>query len=258
MTWTAAAVLIPLLAACGSERAGSGSAAARQPVTGVHWAVDSVTVDGTTHRAPAGAHVEIDDGGTAQGSYGCNQFSARADVDGDRIRLNGTRATEKACTDRPMEFERTLARTLTGSTLTSEVDGDRLTLTTDDGDHVTLTKEADAPLYGTTWQVTAVSAAGAAGPLPKKAPAHLVFDRGSGKVTGRLGCNHVTADATVRDGRITLGTPSTTRMMCDASLMRTEKSLLKLFDGTVSYRLQHRTLTLTSENGDGLTAVAAA
>lgn len=62
--------------------------------------------------------------------------------------------------------------------------------------------------------------------------------------------------ATVRDGHITLGAAKTTRMMCDGSLMDTEKTLLGLFDGTVGYELDHRTLTLTSANGTVVSAVA--
>lgn len=105
----------------------------------------------------------------------------------------------------------------------------------------------DAPLHGTEWTFTSPSA---------KGRAHLVFDTKTHKVTGRLGCNLVTARATVRDARITLGGARTTRMMCDASLMHAEKRLLGLFDSTVNYRIDHRTLTLTSENGETVTAVA--
>lgn len=45
-------------------------------------------------------------------------------------------------------------------------------------------------------------------------------------------------------------------MMCQGSLMRTEKSLLKAFDGKVTYELDHRGITLTSENGTVVSAVA--
>ncbi|MFJ3306209.1 META domain-containing protein [Streptomyces sp. NPDC086549] len=256
LTLTAAAVLVPLAAACGSEHAGSGTAVARQAVTGVHWTVDSVTVDGTAHRAPAGAHVEIGDDGRAEGNYGCNHFSARASFEGGRVRLSDTAATEMACAEQPMAFERNLARTLAAGPLTTAVKGDKLTLTTTAGDTVHLTEEQDAPLYGTRWTITALGAGGTVGSLPKGADAHLTFDRKTGRVTGRLGCNQVTARATVSHSRITLGSPGTTRMMCDASLMDTEKTLLRLFDGTVTYRVDHRTLTLTSANGETVTAVA--
>jgi heat shock protein HslJ len=246
MTLTAAAVLVPLAAACGSERAGSGTAQVEQPVTGVRWSVDRVTVDGTTHRAPADAHVKIDSG-RAEGSYGCNNFSAKAAFDGDRIRLSDTMATEMACENKPMAFEKALARTLSESELKAQVDSDRLTLTTDDGDTVHLSKAKDAPLHRTKWTVTSPDTDGRA---------HLTFDGKKGTVSGRLGCNHVNAKATVRDGHITLGRPATTRMMCEGSLMDTERTLLRLFNGQLRYGVDHRTLTLTSENGTSVRAVA--
>ncbi|MFD9394294.1 META domain-containing protein [Streptomyces sp. NPDC060000] len=142
MALTAAVLLVPLAAACGSgkadgEQPGSGAVSAEQPVTGVRWNVDSVTVDGTTHRAPSGAHVEIEDG-RAAGSYGCNNFTARAAVEGDSIRFSDARSTRMACPGRPMDFERALAGTLTDGTLHTEVKGTTLTLATADGDQVRL------------------------------------------------------------------------------------------------------------------------
>ncbi|WP_184909884.1 META domain-containing protein [Streptomyces luteogriseus] len=248
MTLTAAAMLVPLLAACGSEKAdsGSGSVGADKPVTGVRWSVDSVTADGRTQKAPTGAHVTIDQG-RAEGSLGCNNFSAEATVDGDRVRLGKTRSTEMACENKPMEFETTLARTFSDQELKATVDDDRLTLTTDAGDTVRLTKAKDAPLAGTKWTVTTPNTDGRA---------HLTFDGKKGTVSGSLGCNKVNAKATVRDGHITLGPPATTRMMCEDSLMDGEKKLLRLFDGKPKYRVDHQTLTLTSENGTSVRAVA--
>ncbi|MBR8642462.1 META domain-containing protein [Streptomyces tuirus] len=248
ITLTAAAMLVPLMAACGSEKAdsGSGSVGAGQPVTGVRWNVDSVTAAGKTQKAPTGAHVTIDKG-RAEGSFGCNNFGARATVDGDRIRLSQTMATEMACADKPMAFEETLARTLSDQEFKARTDGDRLTLTTEQGDTVRLTKAEDAPLSGTKWTVTTPKADGRA---------HLTFDEKKGTVSGSLGCNKVNAEATVRDGDITLGPPATTRMMCEDSLMADEKTLLRLFDGKLKYGVDHQTLTLTSENGTTVRAVA--
>ncbi|GGV75843.1 lipoprotein [Streptomyces griseoloalbus] len=249
MTLMAVAVLVPLAAACGSERAGAGSGTAGvdEPVTGIRWSVDSVTVDGTTHRAPGSAHVTLDDKGRAEGSYGCNTFSSKAAVDGDRISLSDAASTEMACDDQPMDFERALSRTLADSALKADVKGDRLTLTTDAGDTVRLSEAKDTPLAGTKWTVTTPAT---------DSRAHLTFDEKKGTVSGSLGCNQVNAEATVRDGHITLGAPSTTRMMCEDSLMDSEKALTKLFDATLAYSIDHRTLTLTSENGAEVRAVA--
>lgn len=255
--------VLPLVMACGG--AGSSASVASRTertagpagVRGVHWKVDSVTVDGTTRRAPADADLRID-GGTAEGNYGCNSFGAKATVTDGHIKLTDAHQTLMACDERRMSFERALARTLNDHSLTVRTADDGLTLTTGAGDRIHLTKEKDAPLYGTKWTITALGSGGTTTSLPRRAEgtAHLTFDRKSGKVTGRLGCNHVTARATVRDGRITLGAASTTRMMCDTSLMNTEKSLLRLFGGTANYQLDHRNLTLTSENGESAEAVA--
>ncbi|WP_030897980.1 META domain-containing protein [Streptomyces sp. NRRL S-474] len=248
ITVTAAAMLVPLMAACGSENADGGSTTvgAGKPVTGVRWNVDSVTADGRTQKAPTGAHMTIDKG-RAEGSFGCNNFGAEATVDGDRVRLSKTMATEMACENKPMAFEETLARTLSDQEFEARVDGDRLTLTTEQGDTVRLTKAQDAPLSGTKWTVTTPKADGRA---------HLTFDEKKGTVSGSLGCNKVNAEATVRDGDITLGPPATTRMMCEDSLMADEKALLRIFDGELKYRVDHQTLTLTSENGMKVRAAA--
>ncbi|MDF3141389.1 MULTISPECIES: META domain-containing protein [unclassified Streptomyces] len=246
----AALTLLPLAVACGSEDAGSDSvgAGASASVTGAYWAVDDVTVDGKKSAAPSNAYLRIADGGEVKGNLGCNNFGADAVFADSHVTFDQMQATEMACEGVPVNFEQTLARTLSDGDLTTEVEGDKLTLSTADGDRVTLTKQEAAPLYGTKWTVTSPDADG---------KAHLTFDEKAGEVSGSLGCNKVKATATVSDGRITLGTASTTRMMCDTSLMNTEKTLLGLFDGTVKYELDHRNLTLTSENGEHVNAAAA-
>lgn len=250
--------VLPLVMACGRDTGDTAGASAASRMTGVHWKVDSVTADGTTRRAPAGAGLRVATDGTAVGSYGCNQFGAKAAFTGHRVELTHVRQTLMACEPQRMAFERAMSRTLVDRPLTVATKDGALTLTARDGDRIRLSEEKDAPLYGTKWTVTSLGADGTATPLPRKAKgtAYLTFEKKPGRVTGRLGCNHVTAKATVRDGRITLGPASTTRMMCDASLMHTERSLLRLFDGTTAYRLDHRTLTLTSENRETAEAVA--
>ncbi|MFD9463629.1 META domain-containing protein [Streptomyces sp. NPDC060027] len=249
--------LLPLAVACGSQTAGSGSARTdAAPVTGVHWTVDSLTVDGRTARAPSGAYLKIGEDGRVSGNLGCNGFGSKATLKGDRVEFGEIQTTDMGCEKGPMSFERSLSRTFAdASAFTTKADGDRLTLTADSGDRVGLTKEPDAPLRGTKWTVTALGDKNVAQSLPKGAEAYFVLGE-NGTFDGRLGCNHASAQATVRDGHITLGPVRTTRMMCQGSLMRTEKSLLKLFDGKVSYDLDHRGITLTSENGAVVSAVA--
>ena len=115
--------------------------------------------------------------------------------------------------------------------------------------------DVQRPVTGVDWQVQGITTDGSARQV--HGTPRLTFDAKNGKVGGRLGCNAVNATATVRAGHITLGRPSTTRMMCDASLMGTERALLGLFGSQVGYRVDHDTLTLTSGNGTIVRAVAA-
>jgi heat shock protein HslJ len=255
--------LVPLVVACGSESvsssvgsgSGSGSSAS---VKGVHWSVDSLTVDGKSEKAPGGAYVKIAEDGKVDGNYGCNGFGTTATVEGDSIEFGTARSTEMACTGASMKFEEAFRRALSDGQLKAETSDGRLTLTSGSGDKVVLSEEKPAELYGTTWKVTSLVKDGTAVSLASDAKdkAWFTLDEKKGTLAGSLGCNRVSADATVRDGQLTLGTPGTTRRMCDGSLMDTEKSFLKLFEGTVSYKIDTRTITLTSENGDGISAVA--
>jgi heat shock protein HslJ len=143
MTLMVAAVLVPLAVACGSGKAESGAVSVQQPVTGIDWRVDDITVGGTSRHAPATAHLRIDEDGKAAGNLGCNQFSARATVHGDRITFGALRTTRMACAPDRMDFERTLARILTTGTLVAKADKAKLTLTDGDGDRVHLSRAPD-------------------------------------------------------------------------------------------------------------------
>ncbi|MGW1890478.1 META domain-containing protein [Streptomyces sp. NPDC002004] len=263
LTLTALA-LLPLMAACGTQKAGGSGPAgaqdgARPSVAGVHWRVDSVTVGGTAHRAPSGAYVQLDGKGRAHGSYGCNSFSADATLDGGTLDVGKAVSTQMACRRSAMDFEQTLARSLGSGSLKVAATAKSLTLTTGKGDHVDLTAERDAPLTGTTWTIDAITAHGVAESLPRAArgKAELVLT-GNGSVHGSLGCNTVNASATIGRGHITFGKAVTTRKLCSAAAMDTERTLLRLFGGkAVSYELHHRTLTLTTADGTGIGATAA-
>ncbi|GHH83153.1 lipoprotein [Streptomyces capitiformicae] len=262
----AALTLFPLLVACGTESAGdsgsgtvgSGTNTTKSSVTGVRWAVDSLTVDGRTAQAPDGAYLKIDDKGEVEGNYGCNTFGSTATFKDDGIDFEVARSTEIACGDVSMKFEETFARALDTGTFTPEKTNGKLTLSTTEGDTVKLSEEKPAELYGTKWQVESLLDHDVASSLPEGADgkAWFTLDEKAGTIQGSAGCNEVSAKATVSDGKITLGPPRTTRRMCSDSLMAVERSVLELFKGTVEYRVDHRSITLTSGNNTGIAAVA--
>ncbi|WPO72790.1 META domain-containing protein [Streptomyces sp. KN37] len=261
LTLTALASAGLLLTACGTESgAGSeggsgGRSVETEPLlTGVRWNVDSLTVGGKTYEAPDDAHLEIGKDGWAGGSFGCNSVGADVTIKGDTVDFGEPLMTERACEgDGRMRFEKNVVRALGKEKFTARVDGDRMTLTTAEGDRMAFTSRPDGPetpLTGTKWTVRAVGDAKSAAPLPKDVAdkVHLTFGE-DGKVRGNLGCNDVTADAEAKDGRITFGTPATTRKMCPDKAMTTERRLLKLFDGTARYELERNTLRITAADG---------
>ncbi|MDG4860049.1 META domain-containing protein [Streptomyces sp. T-3] len=266
MTLTAgvAALALGLLTACGTEKSGDGpgndggsSVAPKSPVTGVHWTVESYTVGGKKAEVPGtGAHVSIDEKGRASGNLGCNSFGGEATVKGDTLKVDKIAMTEMGCNEKITKLESAMMRAFSGE-LKAKVDGKQLTLTTAKGDSIDLAAEPPAELTGTKWTVTALVKDEVATSLAEGTkPVHLTFGK-DGTVRGNLGCNNVTTTAKIgKDGKITLGPAGTTRMMCAKGAMETERELLKLFDGTVTYELKHRSLTLTNADGVGVNANA--
>ncbi|MEE1754158.1 META domain-containing protein [Streptomyces sp. SP18CS02] len=262
LTTVAAVAALLALTACGTESGsgagdGGSSVATDLPVTGVHWSVKSVTVDGKRTAAPAGAHVRIDDKGGAKGNYGCNQFTAKASVEGETVTVSGGAMTEMACPEPVQGFENVLRSAFQGELKGTLSDG-TLTLTTAGGDKVTLTEQPPAPLAGTEWKVDSLTSGETATSLPSgtEGKAHFVFAK-DGTVRGSLGCNSFTSTTTTDGSTITFGRVATTRRLCPGPEMDLERALLKAMAGKVRYTIEHRTLTLTAPNGSGFAAEAA-
>ncbi|ORT54757.1 META domain-containing protein [Streptomyces sp. CB03238] len=265
----AAAALVPLLAlaltACGTQSgngsgAGDGSTSVRPdvPVTGVHWTVESVTVDGKKTAAPAGAHVEIDTKGRAKGNFGCNHFNAKATVEGDTVTLSDTGMTEIGCPEPLQGFEDALKSALTGTLKAKLTDG-ALTLTTADGDSVRLSEQPPAPLVGTKWTVNSLVSGQAATSLPAgtEGKASFVFGKDD-SVRGTLGCNQFNASVSTDGSTMTFGRVTTTRKLCRGPEMELERALLKTMKGKVAYTIDHRSLTVTAPDKTGFAAGAEA
>ncbi|MGW2563162.1 META domain-containing protein [Streptomyces sp. NPDC001514] len=238
----------------GSDGAG-GSVGPEVPVTGIHWTVHSVTVEGKKTAAPEGAHIEIDTKGRATGNYGCNHFGADVTVEGDTITVRPGEMTEMGCPKDLEAFEKAMTKAFSGKLTAKLSDKDNLTLTTANGDSIALIRQADAPLVGTEWTVTSLVTGDIATSLPAgtEKKAHFVFGK-DGSVYGSLGCNTFRGTAKISGSEITFGRPATTRRMCPGPEMTLERAVAKVLQGTVTYELQHRGLSLTAKNGEGLAA----
>ncbi|MFE0735740.1 META domain-containing protein [Streptomyces sp. NPDC058855] len=258
----AAAALVLLLAACGTEGGdggpGAGPAAPDLPVTGTHWTIESVTVDGTRFAAPDGARLDFAETGRAKGDSGCNHFGAAVAVNGDTLTVSSHEVTARGCPADRERFESVLLKAFSGK-LNGRLDGEDLTLTSADGrGGVELTREPSAPLRGTTWKIDGLVSGTTAASLPAGSgdKARMVIGA-DGRITGNLGCNNFSATARADGRTLTVeGPAATTRMICTSPQMSLETKLYELLDGPLTYRLDHRTLTLTDASGEGFTARA--
>ncbi|APE22871.1 MULTISPECIES: META domain-containing protein [Streptomyces] len=261
-----AAALVLLLAACGTEGgtgsgpgSGSDTVSPDLPVAGTHWTIGAVTVDGRRSAAPDGARVEFTKDGRVRGNSGCNTFGATVAVRGETLTVGPQEITAIGCPADRQRFETELMKALTGP-LKGKLAGEALTLASADGRAgVELAAEADVPLRGTTWKIDGLVSGNTASSLPAGSgdKARLVFGA-DGRVTGNLGCNNFSAAARVEGKTVTIeGPAATTRMMCTSPQMRLETKLYELLDGPLTYRLDHRTLTLVNAEGEGLGAKAA-
>ncbi|MEU1228066.1 META domain-containing protein [Streptomyces sp. NPDC005828] len=261
----ARAVLVPLLllTACGTEGgAGSGAGEPDLPVAGTYWTVDAVTVDGVRSVAPGGARVDFKEKGFAGGNGGCNTFGATVVLRGDTLSVGPAETTAMGCSGDRGRFETEFLKAFSGS-LKGTMKGDGLRLVSADGrNSVELTAEPAVPLRGTTWKIDGLVSKDTASSLPAGSGAKARFTVGAdGRVTGNLGCNNFSAHARVDEKARTLtveGPAATTRMICTPPQMTLETRLYELLDGPLTYRLNHRTLTLTDASGEGLTATPSA
>ncbi|WP_328328648.1 MULTISPECIES: META domain-containing protein [unclassified Streptomyces] len=256
-----AALALFTLAACGTEKGSAGSSHPADPdvpLTGTGWTVDSVSAGGTVRKAPAGADIAFEKG-RVNGSSGCNHFSAPVTVKDDTLTVGHATSTLIGCPKNLQSYETGLRKTLTGK-LTVHLSGGKLTLRTEKGDSVTLTRkpaERTPPLVGTAWKVDALTEGASMSTLPRgtAGKARLTFAK-DGSVHGNLGCNRVSGMAKVTGSTVTFGPLTTTRMMCGAPAMSLERRLLKVLHGPVRYGIQHRALTLTAHDGTGIRATA--
>ncbi|MCK8676461.1 META domain-containing protein [Streptomyces lichenis] len=268
VTAGAAAALVPLLAltaaACGTEGGGTGSGSVQPApapkVAGVHWAVQSVTVDGKKSGPPAeGAHLTIEKG-RASGSLGCNGFSAKAEVKGDTVTVSERTSTEKACPGPASDFEAALSDAFTGKLTAKSEKGGALTLTGADGKTIRLAEQPATPLEGTDWTVESLVKGETTASLPKgtEAKATMVFGK-DGSLRGNLGCNSFSTTVKKSGATLAFDRVTSTRKLCAGPEMELERALTKTLEGgKATYGVENRTLTVTAADGTGFTAQAAA
>lgn len=122
------------LALAASGGGAAGGAVTEPPLEGTHWVVESVTDSFGTAPVPATpeAYVELADG-LLNGFTGCNWVSGAAEVGDGTVVLSGMGTTKRGCSNYPEILEYRMQWVLDDGELTTDVEGDALTLARSDG-----------------------------------------------------------------------------------------------------------------------------
>lgn len=246
-----------LVVACGDDSTDS------QP-TG-----DTVVVaqlQGNEYELKSASQIEIPEGVTMKMTFlatnlaitgGCNDMTGGWGITaGNLLLVPALGQTQKACDEALMNFDSAVAQIVSSQPVVT-IDGDQMSLDKD-GATLSFTLAAGGgdqavPLEGTEWKVTGTLDETT---LPEVVqPATLKFNSGTLEVFA--GCNTGSGSYTATESDIEFGPIAITKMACDDAANTLEQTVLSVLTGTQSYVIEGNTLTITADDGSGLTAESA-
>ncbi|WP_166346705.1 META domain-containing protein [Phytoactinopolyspora limicola] len=111
--------------------------------------------------------------------------------------------------------------------------------------------DADAPLFGTHWQLDRVAVNDESTETSDDVAAYVVFDEN--EIGGNTGCNSFGGDIeSSEDGSLTLGPVIATKRACTGELGDIDMAMLQVLHDEVSVDIAGERLTLTNTAGDTL------
>lgn len=251
------AVVAVLAAACGSE-AGPGDTGS---VWGRTFLSTSVGEAGVARPLVEGTQVRLAfSDGRLTASAGCNTMSGEVSLDGGRLVVSGGLATTEMGCDPPRHAQDEWLAGFLGGRPIYRLDAGRLTLTAGGTEIVLVdrrTADPDRPLEGTEWRLDGIVDGEVVSTVPGQVVATLRVTGGRLDVAVE-GCNSGSGDVVVGAGELRIGTRMTTLIGCPPDPAAVEDALAAVLRGTVAYRVEAATLTLTSRDGKGLVFRAAA
>ena len=208
------------------------------------------TLRGRTPSVAATATLRFD-GGRAQGTDGCNRYSAPVAVEGANITI-GPRAatTNMACPPDIMKQADGFMAALT-SAARYRVSGGELRLL--GGDGVLLATFAPQPqsLAGSSWRATGINN-GKGGVVSVLADTTVTVSFAKdGKAAGSAGCNNFTSTYQEGGGALKFTAVAATRRMCvTPGVMEQEQSFLKALESVATMRMEGDGLELRTRDGE--------
>jgi heat shock protein HslJ len=184
--------------------------------------------------------------GTVGGSTGCNRYTAGYTVDGDSLKLGRIAQTQMACAPPADAIEHAYVGALVKVRGWKSDGGELVLVGADDAE---LLRYRAATPRG-SWQVTAFLRGDAVVSTLAGTTLSATFGA-DGALSGSAGCNTYKATYRTDKGRIEIGPPAATRMICTAptGVMEQETAYLSVLPTAVGYRVDGHSLELLSADG---------
>ncbi|MYT27730.1 META domain-containing protein [Streptomyces sp. MspMP-M5] len=232
-------------------------------LSGGVWAIRKVEVAGRQENLPPEARgwIALGNDGTASGSYGCTPFHRKAEVTAGHLTLGQELAPLPAPslspappTDGPgpcrpedvagapalADFEKKVQAAFDGelSLGTKQTSGYPLELHVRNrqGDDIQLAQARGDDFFGIRWQLVGTTFADEHGPAFTAGDRMYLDFHDDGSMSGKLGCNDVTAKVTFAGTHLYFNDAAlTTQRSCSAEIMKEEASVLATLKKSLNY-----------------------
>lgn len=239
-------VLIAGLFVTLEQRAIAG-AADTPPLGGTAWILKSL--GGRPPAAGATATLQFD-AGRAQGTDGCNRYSAPVATQGANITI-GSRAaaTKMACPPAIMRQADEFMTALT-SAARYRVSGDELSLLGGDGAVLATFATQPQSLAGSSWRATGFNNGKEAVVSVLAGTSVTISFAKDGKAAGSSGCNNYTSTYQQDGSALTFTAAAATRRMCATpGVMEQEHAFLRALESVATMRMEADELELRTKDG---------
>jgi heat shock protein HslJ len=239
-----------LLGACSLMSIGKADPA---PLDGTAWIL--AELPGRTLAPGAAVTLRFADG-KAQGSDGCNRYSAPYTAAAGKLEISPQGvSTMMACAPELMQQAAAFMAAL-NSAGTWRVEGRQLVLAAADGRALARFAAQDTTLAGTSWRVTGINNGKQAVVSVLSGTTLTLAFAGDGRATGSAGCNTFNASYESEGARLRFGQMATTRKMCAGTrTMDQELAFVRALQTVTAARIDGSRLELRT--ADGALAISA-
>ena len=240
---------------------GDAQPADASDLVGTEWIVNGFSVGGADFALVPDADPTIRfsaDGPDIGGTTGCNSYFGSIDYGpAGEITISPLGQTEMLCfPDEVMGQEQQFTRALP-SVRFYDIDGDHLTLVSEDGDVIITAVNRDSvelpvALADVTWRADTRIERDAASTLVPGTVVTLSFDPALGNIGGNSGCNTFGASYSVDDDRIRIDDIIGTERACESAILDQQRFVYDVLANADTFTIDSNRLTIMTAEGHGL------